>query len=213
MAERDLAPVLANHREVAVTTKVGIYSPGGEMQSGPVIFLRKAGGKIIPALSRRTVDWDLSRAQRSLQDSLKRLGRDRVDLFMLHEPVLAFLRVDEWLRWLESKVTEGWVGRFGLAVHTDRLEPFLAEAPQLSAVVQTFDSLERNEADVLARYGQPFQITYGYVSAARAHGNNSPVTDILKGALKRNPQGAIIVSTKKLERLGQYARLLQEAAL
>ena len=75
MAERDLAPLLASHHEVTVTTKVGIYPPGGELQSGPTIFLRKASGKIVRALSRRIIDGSVSRAQKSLEGSLKRLGR------------------------------------------------------------------------------------------------------------------------------------------
>lgn len=213
MAERDLAPVLASNPQVSITTKVGIYSPGGEMQPGLVIVLRKVGGKIVPALSRRTVDWNVARAEQSLKGSLRRLGRKRIELFMLHEPVSALLRTDEWLRWLEAKVSAGDVGRFGLALHTDRIEPFLSGAPKLSELMQTFDSIEQKEADILSRYGRPRQITYGYVSAARAAGSPLPVLEILKRALGLNPNGAIIVSTRRRKRLGQYARLLQDISV
>jgi D-threo-aldose 1-dehydrogenase len=211
MAERDLKPLLAKHHEVTVTTKVGIYSPGGETQSEPVIFLRKVSGKILPLLSRPTIDWSVSRAQKSLEGSLRRLGRERIELFLLHEPVVHLLDTHEWLAWLEAKVNEGLVGRFGLAISgRENLVAFLSGAPELTEVIQTFDSLENNEADVLKSYRRPFQITYGYVSAAKARGNKSSVADILKGALRRNREGAIIVSTKKPERVTQYAQLAME---
>lgn len=211
MAERDLRPVLARHPEVTVTTKVGIYSPGGEAQSAPVIFLRKAGGRLIPSLSRPSIDWDVVRAQKSLEGSLRRLGRDRIDLYMLHGPILALLDVEEWQRWLERCVSSGQVRRFGLALRPDLLRPFLEIRSSLTDVVQTLDSLDRREADVLKRFGKRFQITYGYVSAARARGNRVSVPDILRQALRRNREGAIIVSTKRTKRLPQYARLIEDA--
>ncbi|PNG27225.1 aldo/keto reductase [Methylocella silvestris] len=208
MAERDLRHLLERRPSLTITTKVGIYSPGGEMQPAAAILLRKIGGKLLPSLSRPTIDWNVARARKTLEGSLRRLGRERIDLYMMHEPLLPLLDADEWLRWLEQVKAAGQVGAFGLALTADKLEPFLAAGSALANVVQTFDSLEKKEADVLTRYHRPFQITYGYVSGARAQGNHSSVTDILQEALKRNPDGAIVVSTKRPERLGQYADLL-----
>ena len=54
-AERDLRTLLRAHSSVTVATKVGIYSPGGEAQSSTAVFLRKAAGRIVPALSRPTI--------------------------------------------------------------------------------------------------------------------------------------------------------------
>lgn len=210
MAERDLRPVLARHPEVTVTTKVGIYSPGGEAQSAPEIFLRKAGGRLIPALSHPSHDWNVARAQKSLEGSLRRLGRDCIDLYLLHGPMLALLDVDEWLRWLERCVANGRVRRFGLALRPDLLKPFLEIRSSLADVAQVLDSLDGREADVLKRFGKRFQITYGYVSAAKAGGGRVSVPDILRQALRRNREGAIIVSTKKTARLAQFARLSED---
>ncbi len=44
--ERDLAPVLKAHPHLTVTTKVGLYSPGGDDQSMLSALIRKSGGKI-----------------------------------------------------------------------------------------------------------------------------------------------------------------------
>ncbi|WP_294532573.1 hypothetical protein [uncultured Rhodoblastus sp.] len=63
---------------------------------------------------------------------------------------------------------------------------------------------------MLLRRGRPLQITHGYVSAALAQGDKRPVGEILRQALLRNPEGALIVSTKRIERLSQYAKLLED---
>lgn len=207
LAERDLAPVLRAQPDVGVTTKVGIYSAGGENQPAWSVLARKALGRVLPAISRPTVDFAVARAQAALDASLRRLQRDRVELYMLHEPDLDLVRTDEWQRWLEDERRAGRIGEFGLALTADRLEPFLRAAPGLAPAVQVLDSLESREADVLARYGRPLQITYGYVSSARRAGNDRSVPEILRAALERNRDGALIVSTRKADRLGQYAAL------
>lgn len=211
-AERDLAPVLKRHPDVTVTTKVGIYSPVGEGQSSPHVLLRKAMGHIAPAISRPAVDFTLTRAKRSLEGSLRRLGRDAIDIYTLHEPRIDMLSADEWLRWLEDLVAAGKVRLFGIAAMADRLEPFLAADVELARFVQVADSLQAREADVLTRYGRPLQVTYGYVTAARASPAPVDVAETLARALVRNPKGAIIVSTTKPARLKQYTRLTEGAA-
>jgi len=210
MAERDMAVLAKSYPDVTVTTKVGIYSPGGESQPWASVFLRKAIGRVFRELSNPTSSFDLPRAKSALEASLKRLGRDSIDIYMLHEPTSDVVKTDEWNRWLEDMVTSGKVRSYGLALTEDRLRPFLQNADPLTNLVQMLDSLEHKEADILTKYGRPFQITYGYVSAARQNGNNSSVTDILKQALDRNPDGAIIVSTKQEGRLKQYSDILEK---
>lgn len=203
-AERDLRPLLKAHPGITVATKVGIYAPGGEAQSAASVFLRKAAGRIVPALSRPTIDWSVTRARQSLTASLRRLGRARVDLYLLHEPELGLLDSDEWLRWLESERDR--VGRFGIAVDARRLKPFLEAESPLASVIQTLDSIENREADVILDHHRPLQITYGYVRAARQAGRLN-VPAVLAAALRRNRNGSVIVSTRKPGRLRQYAEI------
>lgn len=203
-AERELAPLLKRHPDVTVTTKVGLYSPGGEQQPQALVLGRKALGKILRPASKAMADWSVARARRALDASLRRLGRDYIDLYMLHEPHLAQLETDEWLRWLEQERNAGRVQRFGIAVEADRLGAFVTAESPLANIVQTIDSLELREADTLLRAGRPLQITYGYVSAAAGR----PVEETLARALARNRCGAIIVSTRRIDRIGQYHHLL-----
>jgi D-threo-aldose 1-dehydrogenase len=210
VAERDLAPLLRRNPHVTVTTKVGIYSPGGEYQPPSVVFLRKAGGRLFPALSRPTVDWSVARARLSLEESLRRLGRDHIDLYMLHEPEITLLVADEWVRWLDREVTAGRIRSFGIAVNAKRLIPFLTAASPLAMVIQTNDSLLDREADAIFEHGRQLQITYGYISHAMRQGGSIDVPNILADALRRNTTGSIIVSTRRPERLPIYSSIATE---
>ncbi len=194
---------------VKVTTKVGIYSPGGERQSSMSVLIRKVGGKLLPSWSRPSISFELARARRSLEDSLRRLGRDHIDIYLLHEPEFHQIQMLDWLDWLQSLRQAGQIGRFGLALTADRLGPFLERSSPLSDVVQVLDSLIGREADVLAAYGRPLQITYGYISAARARGDQTSVPELLRLAMERNRNGPIIVSTTRPDHIAQYGRLTE----
>jgi aryl-alcohol dehydrogenase-like predicted oxidoreductase len=212
MAERDLAPILARHPHVTVTTKVGLYSPGGERQPRASVMGRKALGRFVAPLARPTSDWGVARARRMLEASLRRLGRERIDLYLLHEPHFASLDEQAWLGWLEDEQARGRVGQFGIAVDTGALGPFLAADSPLLRFVQTVDSLEGREAEQAAAQGVPVQITYGYVSdALRRHGVVD-VPSVLEGALRRRRGGAVIVSTRKVGRLRQFAEIAAREA-
>ena len=210
-AERDLGALARIRPEISITSKVGIYSPGGERGSYASVFARKAAGRLFPSISRPAIDFSIERAKRALEASLGRLGRSRIELYMLHEPQLEMLQADEWQKWLETETAGGRVGAFGLALTRERLLPFLEAARGLAPVIQMLDSLDVREADCLAEHGRPLQITYGYVSAALQRDPGRPVADVLGQAMVRNASGAIIVSTKRIDRLGQYGALLERA--
>jgi len=208
IAERDLRALLATRPEATVATKVGLYAPGGETQSAPMVFLRKAAGRALPALSRPIIDWSVKRARTALSASLRRLGRERIDLYLLHEPDQRLIATDEWRRWLEDERER--VAWFGVAGNSQRVGAFIECANPLAAVVQTNDSIAGREADILTRSGRPLQLTYGYVSAHRA-GSPPDAAEILGAALRRNRTGSIIVSTRRIDRLPQYAAILTAA--
>ena len=210
IAERDLAPVLRRHRHLTVTTKVGLYSPGGERHAPSTVLLRKLGGKLVPALSRPIVDFSLKRAEQALQESLLRLGRDCVDCYLLHEPQLPLVSTEEWQRWLEGKRRQGLVRQFGLAGKPENIARFLQANSPLAALVQMPDSLDGREADLLTRHGRPLQLTYSYVSTARRANPKVDADIVLQQAMKRNTQGAIVISTHKCDRLAQYPRLAEK---
>ncbi|MDM0112746.1 aldo/keto reductase [Variovorax sp. J22R133] len=212
MAERDLAPVLKTHPGVSFTTKVGLYSPGGENQPYWAVFARKAAGRLAPSVSRPALDFSIRRAQTALEGSLRRTGRNAVDIYLLHDPTFELVNTDEWLRWLEACTQSGKVRHFGLALTADMLRPFLQAHSGLCRILQVLDSLDGREADILGQFGKPLQITYGYVSDAFKRGGDMTVTQILKKAMARCPHSAIIVSTTRPERMAQYASIPEATA-
>ncbi|MCW2283837.1 aryl-alcohol dehydrogenase-like predicted oxidoreductase [Rhodoblastus acidophilus] len=214
MAERDLAPLLKSRPGLTVTSKVGLYAPAGEDSPASAIFLRKAAGKLAPALSRAQVDFSLSRARESLSGSLRRLGRDHIDLFLLHAPRLDLLAADEWRSWLDSLRAQGRIGAYGVAVTSaESALAFLDHAPPLAEIIQHPDSLDLREADALVARGRAPQLTYGYVAAARQRQPRLGIAEILEQALRRNPEGALVVSTSKMARVQVFAQAAESEAV
>lgn len=83
LSERRLGDAL-RHRpphEYVISTKVGrLLQPATEP------FGRDAGGFAVPAAASRVFDFSADGVRRSLDDSLGRLGLDRVDIALIHDP-------------------------------------------------------------------------------------------------------------------------------
>jgi D-threo-aldose 1-dehydrogenase len=83
LSERRLGDAL-RHRprhEYVISTKVGrLLRPAGEP------FGRDPEGFAVPAAARRVFDFSADGVRRSLADSLGRLGLDRVDIALIHDP-------------------------------------------------------------------------------------------------------------------------------
>jgi len=209
LAEKDLSEVLARHPTLTVSSKVGIYSPGGHDQLAWQVFLRKAGGKILPTLSKPAIDFSITRAKTSLEESLKRLGREKIDLFLLHDPNIDLVNTEEWHTWLNAEVQSGKVGAFGLALDRPRLEPFLRSGSPLAPVIQLADSVDLIESSVLNNHNRVPQITYGYLSGAIKRGLVLTQDEIIRQALVINHCGSIIVSTTKLKRIQELTNMVK----
>lgn len=206
IAEKDLR-CFCSRADITIATKIGLYPPGGGDQSDVVIKLRKAAGKVIKYLSKPIIDYSVRCASVSLEASLRRLGREYVDLLFLHEPQIDLLNTDEWFDWLSKAVMSGKIRYFGISTTKSRALPFLEQNSSLLQVCQLQDSVDDPAADYLSVYGRVPQFTFGYVSSA-TYQDRSQIAQILGRALIANPNGAIIVSTTKLERLKQYPRIL-----
>lgn len=155
-AERVLGTVLASSPKLT-STKVGLYPLGVTESSRTAMTLRKAAGRIWPTMSRAVADLSVHRARSSLEASLQRLGRRHIELLLIHEPDATLLSTDKWLRWVEDET--GRVHNFGIAGPRHIVQPFLQIANSLTAVIQTRDSLEGCEAEIISNAGRPLQFT------------------------------------------------------
>lgn len=207
IAERELKHVLAAHPNATVATKVGLYPPFGSRRHAFSAIFQKAAGKFLPALSKPEVDWSIARARKSLDASLLRLGRECIDLLLLHEPDARLLALDEWSRWLETE--QDRVRAFGVAGEPMKLSGFFRGDGILARITQCADSLAGREADVILQAGRKLQVTYGYVAAAiKEPGFDFAAT--FASALRRNSEGCILFSTNWEDRLGILAAAIEK---
>lgn len=204
LAEQSLGQLRAIDRQnITVASKVGLYGPHGATPHMLDILVRKVAGKAVKGLNRAVVDWSLATARISLENSLRRLRRERLDILYLHEPVQALIVTDEWLQWLESRQQAGQIRYFGIAGEAPLLAAILDASPALAPIVQMRDSLGQQQADLLSRHGRALQFTYGYLADAAQ--SQTPAALTLQQALQRNPNGSILVSTRRIERVAALA--------
>lgn len=149
-AENCLGEFLERHREsVTVTTKYGIAPPkrGGALRAarrvvGPLVQripglkkrLAKAAGAVAAPAERAKFSAD--EARQSLENSLRALRTDFIDIWLLHEAEAADLRDESLLRFMEDAVTQGKIGSFGVGSDTHKIGALLEERPHYCRVLQ-----------------------------------------------------------------------------
>jgi aryl-alcohol dehydrogenase-like predicted oxidoreductase len=203
IAEAELGRFLREtHKEITVASKVGLYPPGGRSSSAFSIWARKTGGKFFHSVSRPIKDWSLSTAESSLNQTLRTLGRDSVDVLFLHEPVAGLLDVTEFLEWLDRQMQLGKIRSWGLAGPLNRFRSLLGHP--LARVIQVPDK------DVLMLASSGYQPQFSYSALSSISCTNRPLkgAEAISAALVRNRRGAVIVSSRKAGHL----RELVEAA-
>ncbi len=126
-AERLLAPVLAAHPDVAVATKFGnTYDERSRQLTGTDV-------------TPRYIRW-------AVEQSLRRLGRDRVDLYQLHTPDISRAQAEDVLETLEGLVDAGTIAWHGVSTDSPELaEPFVA-GPHCTALQIELNVLDDNPA-------------------------------------------------------------------
>ncbi|MFI1301867.1 aldo/keto reductase [Streptomyces sioyaensis] len=139
MSERRLGAVLRTkpRQSYTVSTKVGrllVPTEGGGREGGFGDDL--AHGFAVPATHRRRWDFSADGVRRSLEESLTRLGLDRVDLVLLHDPddheEQAFREAYPALEELRS---QGVVGAIGAGMNHSRMLTRFLEDTDVDAVL------------------------------------------------------------------------------
>lgn len=88
----------------------------------------------------------------------------------------------------------------------DRVAAWVHVDDPLTQVVQTQDSLDGLQADFLLDSGRPLQFTYGYLSSGLKSGRIIEPQSVIQAALARNTDGAVIVSSRRPDRVAALAR-------
>lgn len=218
MAERSLGHLLhgETRKRITLASKFGIPADPMAEIFPPFMYAKRALGGALRRLKLANSEYRRQRlsvdaAEASLTKSLSALRTDWLDIFFLHEPEPQDC---EWLPqladWLLRQKSIGRVRYLGLAGKAEKCLVVRDLMPGLFDVLQVEDSVSGREADVLTAHGLPLQVTYGYirkaVSAPFGPQLGSPSAgEVLQAGLARNPLGMVLVSTRKLQRVGTLA--------
>jgi len=208
IAESDLGRIMQRYAQTTVTTKFGLYGPGRSEKSHFEIYSRKFLGRKISSLSRARSDFDVRVARESLYRSLRRLKKDTIELFMLHEPPVFSSKRTDILEFLLESKEKGLIRNFGISGNILSLNQFLSPGLNFLEVAQTQES---DELELIRKLGTKMElglIRYGF--SVSTDGTERDYFKKLKSGLTGNPESPIIVSTNRLSRIHQYEKLLRE---
>lgn len=147
IAERELGRALAQHREhVVLATKFGIKPTAagrvlGAVQ-GPIRAVLAAHPRLrqqaqdrapgpggAGSLLYRQAGYGRAAAEEAVQQSLRSLGTDHLDLLLLHDPEPGSVQSDDVCEFLEEAVQQGLLGSWGVA---GEISPTVAVVERLS---------------------------------------------------------------------------------
>jgi aryl-alcohol dehydrogenase-like predicted oxidoreductase len=225
-AERTLGDFFAGdlRKNVTIATKIGLPAVP-LLETFPKLMY---GQKAVKSLVRncgisldnhRKRDLSVVAAEKSLTMSMKALKTDWIDILFVHEPQLSDL-IDLYAlgNWFGQIRSGGRVRYLGLAGNAENCLNVTRYFPDMFDVMQVEDSLENKEADLVVQAGWPIQITYGYLRLANKHAEKSSespgnILNTINGALTRNPEGLVLISSRKSSHLKELSLLADEKVL
>lgn len=203
----------ARRHEIVVATKAGILPRSNPARHPLLLPLQRGMGYLLHLRSRVPARPPITphSIRRSLHSSLRRLGTDYVDLFMLHEPSADILEhPQEVVSEMHKLIRDGYTRHIGLAGRWETLQHILQQVPDESLVLQTHEN-DWPES-------QPPTITYGVLSSGKQSflGQQRLRKDEahakLARALRRRPQGMVLLSTTNPNHLLEITSLAADLA-
>ena len=132
---------------------------GGRVVVKALPSLRRHAGKVsgdfyLPR------NYSLSAARASLVQSLRELGTDYIDLFLLHEPLIESVQAPELCQWLGDMKDRGLIRAWGVAGCPKQLAPICKELPQLAPLIQLPNDIINRQIEDFNNYKQAGIITF-----------------------------------------------------
>jgi D-threo-aldose 1-dehydrogenase len=245
-AEGCVGEFLTRHKDATVTTKYGIpaaKNPG---------LLRTARRMLrplverVPALKKKLVQaassvaapgekatFSAEEARASLENSLRELRVERIDVWLMHEAEAGDLSDAELLRFCEDAVAGGKIGAFGVGSEAKTMAVLQRERPEFCGVLQydwsVFDrtigrteafrihhrSLTENFRGLRERMATNpgLRLTWSEATGADLRDPSALAHLMLKAALDENPESVILVSSKKPAHIADNVRVADDASL
>jgi len=228
--------------EVIIATKFGIEPTAPAAMNGPVRTairkLMKISPKVRSVISRRAIAalktgrFQPGAAARSLETSLRTLGTDYIDIYLLHDCTVADTLSDELLSFLQQARRDGKIRYFGVGTGINDVMRICSQRPEFASIVQFASSvLEPHPEDVEAPGAV---VTHGSLAgsyaALSAFLRNSPDlagewsvrlgadcrdSDCLAGlmlsyAVSVNARGPVLFRSSRVSVIRSNARLVDE---
>jgi D-threo-aldose 1-dehydrogenase len=175
--------------------------------------------------------FDQKAAQRSLDDSLRELGTQYIDLLLLHDPVPSQFNALEMYELLERARASGKIRSWGVAGEVQPTSAAIKQLPGPTPVIQIRDDIFRRDECVALASQCEYLITFGILGDVLpkilAHvTSNKELTQqwndavgadctdphtvvgfLLRDAVRANGRGTVLYSTTRAERIRSAAAL------
>ena len=192
--------------------------------------LRKVASNRASSLYQKR-SYDAKTAQACLEKSLLELKTDYVDLFLLHEPSLINLEDNDVLEFLEMAKDKGMIREYGIAGYLQDSLDICINKPEYVNVLQVQNDILGRQLEAFRNVYHGATITFSplaealskiseYMKMNDAEKNKwgdllncdcSSLTDLsnllLQFCLNQNPEGVVLCSSSKVERIKQMSRL------
>jgi D-threo-aldose 1-dehydrogenase len=161
LAEGILGKFLKGKRDrVTITSKFGIFPNNGLLKSlwmqnlarDMFHFSKKfaVGGRVSRQLAGHAItkNFDLTTVQNSMETSLRALGTDHIDFYLLHEGTVKDARNEDLRAFLELQKQKGLIGAYGLGSFRKQWMPDFSKLPSAYTVLQTDNSYPYEAPDL-----------------------------------------------------------------
>jgi D-threo-aldose 1-dehydrogenase len=238
--------VKTRRAEVTITTKFGIEPPP---RTNALQYAMRAGRRLVRLMpsargilqrrARALVKrgrFSVEEARSSLETSLRELGTDYVDIFLLHDYEPSDSSVDELVGFLADRVKAGVIRYFGVGTRIESVLRALQVNPELCDVVQFENSaLSRNREKLqdirpllVVNHGSLAARYRSVVASLKAHhelaadwssqlGVDCSTEETISGlmlsyAVHANPHGLVLFSSRDASRTKQNVRAVLKPA-
>jgi aryl-alcohol dehydrogenase-like predicted oxidoreductase len=246
-AENILGTFVKNRRsEVTITTKFGIKPPHLTFRRRLVLYVGRRVLRLVPSARRHVPQrakpavtsgaFSVRDAQNSLEESLKALGTDHVDFFLLHDYEFNPNPCDELLKFLDDALATGKIRYYGIGTDIGNVRSTVKGQPKLCDVVQ-FKSNVMEPSRKLLPENSPSHlvVTHGSLSGSyvaissflKANPSvakkwsadldlNCSANEVLSAlllnyAVEENENGIVLFSSKNVSRVSANIKAVQEA--
>lgn len=204
-----------------------------EPSRAPISIPEPAPPELQPPSPQREAEvmpYDLAAIRLSLEASLRKLGSDHIDFFLLHEGQSGHLS-EEVIALLETLVQEGKIKQYGLGSGRSASWTILNRWPAFHGVVQIPDHLFQTDTSWFAAHAAAPLFTHSVLQTPLRTPDLRPSLDrllqewadrtgqdpgrpdllselLLVGGLLNNPAGCVLFSTSRVDRIAGHGQTL-----